>query len=47
MQIVHAELKKHCVSIHAKIRNIMVITQTAIATPMKIPEVVGWIALGN
>ena len=37
----------HYASIHAKARNIAVIMQTAIATPTKAPEGVGWIALGD
>ena len=46
-QIMHAELKralhKHC----AKVKNSVITAQTVIATPMKVAEGVGCIALGN
>ena len=48
VQIVHVELKKAMrVSIRTKIRNIAIITQTVIATPMKVPEGVGCITVGK
>ena len=41
------ELKEHYTSVHAKVRNVVAITQTVKVTLMKVPEGVGWIALGN
>ena len=41
------ELTKLYISVHTKIRSVTGITRTAIATPTKIPEEVGQIALRN
>ena len=46
-QIMCAEIKEHYISIRTKVRNVVVMIQTVIATLTKVPEGAGRIALGS